>query len=387
MECMVTTRTVVYHRDVLYDEIWREPATEVAKRYSVSSVALGKICRALDVPTPPRGFWARHVAGNAPPRPELPPRASRSEVRVTRRTPNLDPVRVAESHAIGRLATGLPIVVPSSGLTRPHPLVAAAAKALVDAPLRNGVVHGAGDCIDVVVSPELLSRALRIMNALILALEERGLPVEIAKPAVPIRTAKYDEGTGGTRVLVGAEWIRFQLVEALEQHTPPMIKKAPKSLSGADLELWRHWNRQRMQLVPSGKLILRIRERTGRRTSWCDDRRLIEDKLNDFVKQLFVIADAKKQTQEGHDRWRAAHDEQQARAERQRVRAERRERRIAFVKEQLERWRDARDIRAMVAETRGTDAPGTHEPKWLSWASRYADEIDPARSFERLQIP
>ena len=28
-------------------KLWREPATKVARRYSISSVALGKICREL----------------------------------------------------------------------------------------------------------------------------------------------------------------------------------------------------------------------------------------------------------------------------------------------------------------------------------------------------
>ena len=101
----MTARTVVYSRDALYEQVWREPATKVARRYSISSVALGKICRQLCVPVPGRGYWAQHAFGKAPQKPALPPMSDRkSERRVTRRTTVLDRERVADSHANGKAA-------------------------------------------------------------------------------------------------------------------------------------------------------------------------------------------------------------------------------------------------------------------------------------------
>ncbi|MEN6520934.1 MAG: hypothetical protein ABFD46_07270 [Armatimonadota bacterium] len=55
----------VYDREKLYEEIWREPVTTVAKRYGVSDVALHKACKRLNVPMPPRGYWAKVQAGQA----------------------------------------------------------------------------------------------------------------------------------------------------------------------------------------------------------------------------------------------------------------------------------------------------------------------------------
>lgn len=37
--------------------------TKVAERYKVSSVALKKICKKLNIPVPGRGHWARINAG------------------------------------------------------------------------------------------------------------------------------------------------------------------------------------------------------------------------------------------------------------------------------------------------------------------------------------
>ena len=46
----------VYHRETLYQEVWSMPVTEVAKRYRVSDVAIHKVCKSLDIPTPPQGY-------------------------------------------------------------------------------------------------------------------------------------------------------------------------------------------------------------------------------------------------------------------------------------------------------------------------------------------
>ena len=53
----------VYNRETLYKEVWEAPVTEVAKKYKVSDVAIHKVCKSLEVPTPPAGYWAKLRAG------------------------------------------------------------------------------------------------------------------------------------------------------------------------------------------------------------------------------------------------------------------------------------------------------------------------------------
>jgi len=50
---------VIYQRDKLYEEVWAEPVVKVAERYGVSGPGLAKTCRKLEVPLPPRGYWAK----------------------------------------------------------------------------------------------------------------------------------------------------------------------------------------------------------------------------------------------------------------------------------------------------------------------------------------
>lgn len=61
-----------YDRAKLYDQVWSSPVQEVAKSYGVSGVRLGKVCRMLHVPVPPRGYWARVRSGETVRRPPLP---------------------------------------------------------------------------------------------------------------------------------------------------------------------------------------------------------------------------------------------------------------------------------------------------------------------------
>ena len=64
-----------YDRQRLYNEVWTEPTQQVARRYGVSDVAIAKACALLDIPKPPRGYWAKKAAGlKLPDRPPLPNR-------------------------------------------------------------------------------------------------------------------------------------------------------------------------------------------------------------------------------------------------------------------------------------------------------------------------
>lgn len=50
-------------REELYDLVWSKPLTSVASDFGVSSVAIKKVCRRQQVPTPPRGYWAKVEVG------------------------------------------------------------------------------------------------------------------------------------------------------------------------------------------------------------------------------------------------------------------------------------------------------------------------------------
>ena len=62
----------IYKREKLYKEVWANPVVKVAAKYGVSDVAIHKICKKLNVPTPPMGYWAKVSAGAKVPKTPLP---------------------------------------------------------------------------------------------------------------------------------------------------------------------------------------------------------------------------------------------------------------------------------------------------------------------------
>jgi hypothetical protein len=61
----------VKEREKLYNEIWEEPVSTVAKRYGISDTALRKRCNKLNIPLPPRGYWEKIKSGQRIKKPEL----------------------------------------------------------------------------------------------------------------------------------------------------------------------------------------------------------------------------------------------------------------------------------------------------------------------------
>lgn len=65
-------------RQELFDLVWEMPVTKIAADYGVTDPAIHKRCKKLQVPTPPRGYWAKKQFGKAPKKPALP--ASQEEL-------------------------------------------------------------------------------------------------------------------------------------------------------------------------------------------------------------------------------------------------------------------------------------------------------------------
>lgn len=63
MNDALTRKVKLVTRDELYKQVWSKPMTQLAKDYGLSDNGLRKICDKLNVPYPPRGYWAKKEAG------------------------------------------------------------------------------------------------------------------------------------------------------------------------------------------------------------------------------------------------------------------------------------------------------------------------------------
>jgi hypothetical protein len=61
-------------REELFAMVWQKPMSRLAEEFGISGNGLAKICDRLDVPYPPRGYWAKKEAGKPVVTFKLPPR-------------------------------------------------------------------------------------------------------------------------------------------------------------------------------------------------------------------------------------------------------------------------------------------------------------------------
>ena len=69
-------------RDVLYEEVWSVPLWTLCEKYCLSDNGLRKVCRRLNVPVPPRGYWAKVEAGHKVRKMALPKDAQQTEAQI-----------------------------------------------------------------------------------------------------------------------------------------------------------------------------------------------------------------------------------------------------------------------------------------------------------------
>ena len=154
---MMADDSIIYDRNVLYEEIWAEPMRDVTKRYGVSDVALAKTCRRLGVPVPGRGYWAKLKAGKADRDRRClswhtaSPNASSATAGPSRRSPR--PWRGSTRRSPSRSASRS---VVADTLENPHKLLALSARYLAKAHPKDGLVSAPQrSCLDIHVSPDV----------------------------------------------------------------------------------------------------------------------------------------------------------------------------------------------------------------------------------------
>ena len=205
----------------LYDLVWKEPVTKVARRFGLSDVGLRKICKKHDIPTPPLGYWAKLAHGKTVRQTPLPPPKEGAFQRIhIHERPVLElPEEVA---VVGRKArehetSGAGIVVPAERPAKLHPLVKAADQALRRAkPDIEGFVvcRGAG-LPTVAIAPAARERAILILDTLLKEAEKRsfGLTDADASP----------------RLLVDGETFTFRIYSGKDRKPHVLTKEEIKA--------------------------------------------------------------------------------------------------------------------------------------------------------------
>jgi hypothetical protein len=359
-----------YDRATLLEEVWAEPVQVVAPRYGLSDVGLKKLCTRLQIPTPPRGHWAKVKAGKrVSPRPKLreytgypgylyrPAAApsvqdSAAEVVDSRLQRVLNFERQPENQ----------IVVPER-IKVWHPAVTAAREALgrpfID---QRGMPQTRGNGLNISVSPALQSRALRVADTLLKALEKRGYTVQ--------------QGQHRVEILMFGHVLHLRLFEAsLRSQYEPTAKELAAQAKGE----WSYW--VKWQFTPSGRLQVLVNEGYGGKIVDSDSRP-VELQLNKLVGLMatraveFLVRNERQAIED---------------AERQRVREAALERKrrqdaekqpLAKLEVDAQNWRRAQAIREYLNALEQSAERHEHtmeQLELLRWGRAKADWIDPLK--------
>lgn len=363
-------------REELYRQVWSKPTTTLAKELGISDVAIGKLCRKLNVPKPPPGYWRRVEVGSVLKPPPLPPIRSGlcpfveiypnpSRNSDASQDPEVLDITLSESLPESRIRV-------ADHLRSPHALVREAKETLQGAGVDDYGMLWQRSALDLRVSRKMLARALRIMEALIKALEARGHKVEVPKTGWQKRAC----------AVIGEEAVGMRLWER--------ATRSERELTIEERRKPPHAIYDRYVYNPSGRLTFTLDAvwAYGVKKNWTEtEEEPLEEKLNEVVVGIVTAAHVARKNQQKRDEEERLRQEELLRRQEGERRSQEEEARRKALEVQSELWVKSRNLRAflqacesLIAERSGEIDPDSAEALWLRWAYSHADRLDPLKN-------
>lgn len=378
---MVFGKRNTYNREKLYEEVWQKPVVDVAVYYGVSDVAIHKVCKELNVPVPPRGYWAKIRAGVNLEKAPLPATNGAKEIIGSR---TFDGVKgtflisqllafLTESERQKVLLVAQKIQM-SDENTKPHKKIIAY-KSIIKEWNKNhrkpeGAQRGFNNYsnrppfLTGVISSEALPRVFRILDALFRQIEELGGTVN-----------------DDLSLQIRNEHVTLEVVEAQDEIQHVITKQEAWEILKYEDEKRNHtWaskpNIRKYDYVFNGRLRICIRQgRYFRDTEKVN----IESKLGDMLIELYEESEVVRIDRE------AKKEAARKREEEARLQEERRNRYNNEIKQTIALTNAARDYETacsirnyvMATEVAGNYGLDDKVAEWIDWAKKKADWFDP----------
>lgn len=367
----------VYDRETLYKEVWERPVTEVAKRYKVSDVAIHKVCKSLEIPTPPAGYWAKLRAGKPVtkiPLPESNQPAKKTGIRKAAEYQSQIEKEMleflGEEDRVVVLSVATQIRVPDEN-AKMHPTITTHRKAVIQwkKKLKEQEAKGwgrrgmdASPFLADTVSEETLPRVLNIINALIKAMEPLGCSL-----------------TDDLKFVVIGETVSISVSEAKDEVKHVLSKEENMQLLKYEDQKRRNsWaskpNIRKYDYLYNGRITLTINNSKKFRDN---KSYVVEDRLGDIMIELYEASDVIRKEREARE------EAERKRQEEERRKEERRERYNAEVDRALalvnlaDDYDTACKIRRYVSAVETSGKLNEETMAWIEWAKAKADWYDP----------
>lgn len=349
-------------RKELYDLVWSTPMTTLAKKYLISDSGIRKKCKKMNIPMPKAGHWEKLRAGkNA--LVEILPNDTSCEQQTSfelrhegdNSTKDKPSPEILLKEEIEKDPL-LNIIVPDK-LTKPHRLVVESRKAdyYNENSFRKNLTGYLRSPLNISATKNNYSRALRIMDTFIKAIEYRGHKFEITNDTA--------------HLLIFGEEFGISIREK--------NNKKPKPKTG---------NWQEYEYIPSGILAFSVRIRWNN-IEWKDGKLPLEQQLSKIIAKLEIKgAEEKEETLRRKEILAIREEEKRIEKEKAQLVTKELEK-FKQLKQAAQRWHEANMIRAYLDALKQKDRlskpSGNSElANWLIWANNKADWFDPNTNIE-----
>ena len=364
----------IWNREELYSEIWEKPLVKVAAKYGISAVALGKVCRKLQIPLPGRGYWTKKEFGKSVEKTALP---AANNLPIVRRMKEILATTHKHEATISpeetdpellRIAAirNKPVLV--SEKTPLHKLVLQTRSLLRQAheDSRGILVLPRRDpTLNIRVSRRMLDRALRLMNALVLAIESEGFSLQVESK---------DSEKQRVYARIFNQTVHFSIVEKAFQKNKREVTEYS-------------WKRVVYDYEPTGMLEFHVGDDSRYRgfRSFCDGKtRKLDDLLGECVAELML--DARQQRIEAEVRRLEELEERKREEEREQLAKliQEEEKKVQDLNLWAENWHKAQQLREFITALemewvrQGIDlSPEGSKGGRIHWMKEQADRLDP----------
>ena len=356
-----------FTREELYEFVWSQPISKLAKEFGLSDKGLTKRCIKHNIPTPPIGHWARVNSGQNPRKPKLPKIKDPTLETITFHIPDLSDI---ERRKQDSLVIDNSILEKASSYNWPtavrnyHPVIKSSRAALSDAPDKYGRLTFDYNFPDLglKVTKNTYARACILLEGIVRFMGSVGWSYRSKKMT-------YQKRKYVAEFCLENVQINIEIKEIVKQ-----VDHIPKK---RNRDSW--YYAPRYDFHPTGLLEFIIHgPSNGFKTRWRDTNSTkIEDKIVEIVTSFMKCFHYSKlliDEREMEEIVRQKQNEIRRELEKQKVLEEKRQETLIMHAAQHEK---AQSIRALIDKLKLHSHDDPKLASWIEWASEVANKIDP----------
>lgn len=347
---------IEFTREELYELVWSEPLSRLARKYDISDTGIRKKCKKMNIPLPKNGYWSKIKYGYKVPKSKLSSKYEGDQKTIlsyrdkdgkyVEKFESISPITKLK-HELKK-DKNLPLAVPDR-ITQLDSLVVKAKRSLLKKDTKTDHYVGMRTTeqgeINIMVSELNIDRALRFMNTLIKLLRSR-------KHDVIIEDKKTFAVVFGEKLQ-----IRFrEKAKIVNQMT--------------------EYGFTTREYHPSGTLTFMHDKYSYNQKAWIDGKIPLESRLAEILAYFEIYA--QNEIAERIEREKRNKIEAEER-ERQKELQQRKDNEIKKIKELINRanyWKQAQILREYISAFERNEKLDQEQMNWIQWAQQKTEWFD-----------